>query len=266
MTKKIAFLFSFICSVSCFSQNDTIVSYLKKNKREFVAKEDAHFIRKTIRKDSSFNVLHYDMQGNLISDETFSNWKLTQEIGEHKYYYSNGQLQLTKHFDSQSQLDGEFYTFFEDGSENFGGLYKKGKREGVWNYHYTNGNKIAEIEFKAGKVKKYGLWYEDGSEKKEKLILEKRPQFKGGKKKLADYIRRKLSPKFKKSDFKGRLILRFTINKEGRPEDIKIHPKTLSKKDVNSILGFFKEMPNWEPGIQLNRKVKVKYTLPVRIN
>ena len=116
------------------------------------------------------------------------------------------------------------------------------------------------------KLKNTNLWHENGEEKKEKLIFEKRPNFKGGKKGLSNYIRKKLTSKFRKSRFTGRLILRFAINEEGRPVDIKIHPKTLTEKDVSSILTFFKEMPDWEPGIQLNRPVKVKYTLPVKIN
>lgn len=267
MTNKTPFfLLIFLISISSFAQNDTIVDYIDKAKSKFVEKDEAYFIRKITEKNKNYQVLYYLMNGNLVSDETFSDEKLNYQVGNHTFYHDNGKLQLTKKYNDQSQLNGEFQTFYEDGSANFGGVYKNGKKDGVWNYHYTNGNKIAMLVYEEGEVKDYSLWNRDGTEKKEKLILERRPKYKGGQKAMANFIRKNLAPRFKKSEFKGRLILSFTVNKEGRPEAIKIHPKNLSEDDVKSIHAFFAEMPNWEPGIQLNRKVKVKYTLPVRIN
>ncbi len=267
MTNKTLLLFLiFLVSISSFSQNDTIVDYIDKAKNKFVEKDKASFIRKIIEKNQNYQVLYYTIEGNLVSDETFSDEKLTYEVGNHKFYHDNGNLQLSKSYNAQSKLNGDFQTFYEDGSVNFGGLYKDGKKDGEWNYHYTNGIKIARLVYKEGEVQDYSLWNRDGTEKKEKLILERRPKYQGGQKAMANFIRKNLAPRFKKSAFKGRLILRFTINKEGRPENIDIHPKNLSQDDVKSIHSFFAEMPNWEPGIQLNRKVKVKYTLPVRIN
>lgn len=267
MTKNthlfILFLFSF---TAIFSQNDTIVSYLNKSKSQFVEKEEAHFVRKIIQENKNYHVLHYNALGNLVSDEWFSDWELTQSIGTHKRYHDNGQLLLVKNHNGNSGLVGELRSYYDNGNKNFGGFYKNDKRDGVWDFYYRNGNKIASLVYEVGEIKTYSLWNEDGTEKKEKLIFEKRPKFKGGKNALANYVRKNLSPRFKKSKFKGRLILRFTINKEGRPEDILIHPENLSEKDKNSVLTFFREMPNWEPGIQLNRKVKVKYTLPIRVN
>ena len=266
MIHKIATVTLLLFSLVSFSQKDTIVTYLDAKKKSFVDKESAHFTRKMIKVGDYFRVLYYEKKGVLISDETFLNGKLTKRVGTNKLYFGSGELQIFRQFNEQSELDGKFQTYYEDGSKNFGGVYKSGKKDGVWDYYYANGNKMALLFYNNGTVENYDLWNEDGTEKNEKLILERRPEFKGGQAALVNYIRKNLSTKFRKSKFRGRLILGFTINKEGKPEDINIRPKNLSERDVNSILRFFKKMPNWEPGIQLNRKVKVKYTLPVRIN
>lgn len=257
-----------IIALSCFhsyGQKDTIVDYLDQRKVNVVAKNKAHYTRLTIPKESNFQVVIYSSDGQLVSDELFSDSKLSNKIGVHKLYHPNGRLQLTKQYNDQSQLNGQFFAFFEDGSKNFGGMYKNDKRVGVWNFYYMNGNKIARLIYDQGVVKKHNLWYEDGTVKDEELIFERRPKFQKGEKDLNNYIRKHLLPKFRKSKFKGRLILHFAINKEGRPVDIKIIPNTLPQDEINSIFAFFNEMPNWEPGIQLNRPVKVKYTLPLKL-
>tara|TARA_R110002073_G_scaffold8207_1_gene45635 strand:- start:78138 stop:78935 length:798 start_codon:yes stop_codon:yes gene_type:complete len=262
-------ILSIVLILSCFlsfGQKDTIVEYLDQTKTNFVAKDKAQYTRLIIRKNPNVQVLFYDLNGQLVSDELFSDIKLSKEIGIHNFFHKNGQLRLIKTYNDKSQYHGNFSSFFIDGGKSVTGIYRDNKREGVWNFHYPNGNRIARLVYSKGEVKKYNLWYENGEVKNEKLIFEKRPSFKGGKKSLSNYVRRKLTPKFRKSKFKGRLILRFAINKEGRPVDIKIHPESLTEKEINNILRFFKEMPNWEPGIQLNRKVKVRYTLPIKLN
>jgi antitoxin component YwqK of YwqJK toxin-antitoxin module len=266
MIKKITTTLFLLSIFFCYSQKDTIINYLDATKRNFVSKEDAQIIRKIFKEKNCFRVLNFEVEGNMISDETFSNMKLTQEVGTHKLYYGNGQLQILRQFNEESKLDGDFQTYFKDGSKNYGGVYKNGKKDGVWEYNYANGNKMAMLFYKNGSVETYDLWNEDGTVKNEKLILNKRPQFKGGQAALVEYIRRNLSPKFRKSKFRGRLILQFTIDVDGVPKNIFIRTKNLSADDKKNILSFFEQMPAWEPGIQLNRKVKVKYTLPIRID
>lgn len=265
MKKIVTFLCLIVFGISQ-GQNDTIVNYLDKNKKEILVKEKAYYTQYIVEKDSTWEAVLYNYKSELISIENLSKINVKNKVGVQKYFHSNGKLSSLRTYDNQSKLHGKFLSFRSDGSKSIVGVNKNDERQGLWNFYYKNGNKIARLIYDKGKILKYKLWDENGVVKNEKLIFERKPKFKKGGDALNKYLRRKLTPKFNYSNISGRLILKFTINKEGKPTDIQILPKNLPEKYKKIILKFFKNMPNWEPGIQLNRKVRVNYTLPIKLD
>lgn len=97
------------------------------------------------------------------------------------------------------------------------------------------------------------------------MVAETMPRFQGG---SFDDFRRWVQAHIRKpqialaNGIRGRVVLSFTIDTLGRLTDIEVlqtPDKSLSEEAVRVL----EQSPVWEPGRQGNRKVRVKYTLPV---
>jgi len=92
-------------------------------------------------------------------------------------------------------------------------------------------------------------------------IVEKMPEFKGN-------VFKFLSENVKypvvaiENEIQGKVICEFVVNRDGSIVDVVVlrgvHP-SLDKEAVRVI----KTMPNWNPGMQRGKPVRVKFTLPV---
>jgi protein TonB len=60
----------------------------------------------------------------------------------------------------------------------------------------------------------------------------------------------------------GRVICQFTVNKDGSIVDVVVVRSVDPSLDKEAIR-VIKSMPNWSPGKQRGKPVRVKYTLPV---
>ncbi len=101
------------------------------------------------------------------------------------------------------------------------------------------------------------------SEDKILPFAEKMPEYVTGIDGLFTYIKDYF--KSKKLSVKGTAFVRFVVNEDGQisaPEIIKMDPQLefLSKE----ILQMLVKMPNWIPGENDGKKVKVYYTIPIR--
>lgn len=95
-------------------------------------------------------------------------------------------------------------------------------------------------------------------------IVEKMPEFPGGDaalmKYLADHI--KYPTVAQENGIQGRVIVQFVVNKDGSIVDAKVARGVdpyLDKEALRVVSG----MPKWKPGMQRNKPVRVKYTVPV---
>ena len=96
------------------------------------------------------------------------------------------------------------------------------------------------------------------------MVVEDAPEFPGGTQALLDYLRKNIKyPQIcRENNIQGRVLVSFVVNKDGAivdPQVVKSVNPSLDKEALRVISG----MPNWKPGSQRGKPVRVKYTVPV---
>lgn len=100
-------------------------------------------------------------------------------------------------------------------------------------------------------------------EDKVHIFTEKMPEFPGGSGKLMEYIAQNLRfPEGYDHSFHGRVIIEMIIEKDGSVSN----PKVIRSLDTpldTAALKVVEGLPNFEPGIQNGKPVRVKYVIPL---
>ena len=96
------------------------------------------------------------------------------------------------------------------------------------------------------------------------VVVESMPQFPGGESALHAFLSQNLKypEKAMKEKISGRVILQFTVDKNGDISDIVVVRGVSPELDAEAIR-VIKSMPRWIPGKQRGKTVAVKYTLPI---
>lgn len=95
-------------------------------------------------------------------------------------------------------------------------------------------------------------------------MLQEQPQFPGGDAALLDWVNRNVQyPKVAKNrGDKGRVTVSFVIDKTGKVMSGRIERGVSAELDAEA-LRIISIMPNWKPGMQGNKTVKVRFILPI---
>ena len=98
-------------------------------------------------------------------------------------------------------------------------------------------------------------------------VVEQMPQFSGGMKALMDYLSTNISyPKeAHKKEIQGRVLVRFVVEKDGSISNAEVVKSVDPLLDAEA-LRVISSMPNWIPGKQNGKAVRVKYTIPITFN
>lgn len=96
------------------------------------------------------------------------------------------------------------------------------------------------------------------------IAVEDEPEFPGGVAALMAYLRKNIKyPAIcRENNIQGKVIVTFVVNKDGSIVDVEVAKgvnPALDKEAVRVI----SQMPNWQPGRQLGRPVRVRYSVPV---
>lgn len=95
-------------------------------------------------------------------------------------------------------------------------------------------------------------------------FIEQMPTFPGGEKKLLEFISKNIiyPEKAKNEKIEGRVICKFSVNRDGSVSDIKVVSSLDPSCDAEAIR-VLKLLPKFIPGMQDKIPVRVWYTLPV---
>lgn len=96
------------------------------------------------------------------------------------------------------------------------------------------------------------------------MVVEDMPEFPGGTAALLEYLQKniKYPPICRENNIQGRVLIQFIVNKDGsivEPEVVRSVDPYLDKEALRVI----STMPNWKPGSQRGKAVRVKFTVPV---
>ena len=95
-------------------------------------------------------------------------------------------------------------------------------------------------------------------------VVEQMPSFPGGPQALLNYLSEHINyPEgYEETCVQGRVVITFVVEKDGSLSDVAV-VKSLEKAFDEEALRAVKSMPNWIPGMQDGKPVRVKYTVPV---
>jgi periplasmic protein TonB len=95
-------------------------------------------------------------------------------------------------------------------------------------------------------------------------VVEKNPTFPGGDAALFKFLgdNVKYPVIAQENGIQGRVICQFVVNRDGSIVDVEVVRSVDPSLDKEAIR-VIKSMPNWIPGMQRNKPVRVKFTLPV---
>ena len=98
------------------------------------------------------------------------------------------------------------------------------------------------------------------------MVVEDAPEFPGGTQALLDYLRKniKYPPICRENGIQGRVLVSFVVNKDGAIVEPQV-VKSVNKQLDQEALRVISTMPNWKPGKQRGKPVRVKYTVPVNL-
>jgi TonB family protein len=98
--------------------------------------------------------------------------------------------------------------------------------------------------------------------------VQREPMFKGGIRALDSYLHQTINypEKAKKNHMQGIAYITFVIERDGSLSDIRV-AKSSGSDDLDAeAVRVMKICPNWYPGIQNDRYVRVQYTVPIRFS
>lgn len=258
-------LFVFLFSIFLASAQDSIVNYLDKQEKVLSLDQlkRTEYIEIIKPKDTLWLSTHYYKDGTLRYYGHYNSEKKEHRVGEHVYYHSSGHVSYMSFYDDAGRRHGPVKSWDAQTQKlTSSGFFKEDKKQGVWNYSFSDGAKKARIIYKNDSIVRYNLWYADGSVKDQELILERRADYKGGLKVLYNKIAKELAPKLRYFDYRGKVWTQFSVSALGIVEKVKVNPY-VSNEFYKVVSNYFKSLKDWEPAVQLNENVDMNFTIPI---
>lgn len=97
------------------------------------------------------------------------------------------------------------------------------------------------------------------------MVVEKMPEFPGGQQALFTFLCENVAypADAHTNGIQGRVICQFIVEKDGRVSDVQVVRSSGDSSLDKEALRVIKSMPNWTPGTQRGKPVRVKYTIPI---
>jgi len=120
----------------------------------------------------------------------------------------------------------------------------------------------ANVQKKVVKTNK--ITKKSGANDKVYVVVEQMPSFPGGDSALSKYLLAnvKYPVSALKAQKQGRVMVRFTVEKDGAISNVKVARSVTPSLDAEAVRAI-KSMPKWSPGKQGGEFVRVKYIVPV---
>ena len=163
----------------------------------------------------------------------------------------------------QKVIDGNGELEEKSAQENASGNIKNGFKDGVWIGENKNFNIKYTETFLDGKLKN-GVSIDSLKLEHQYTELFLKPTPKKGLQHFYKYIAKKFNIPKNSVNINGKIILGFTINKDGSIADLKIL-KSINPDLDEEAKRLVSEYPDWSCGVYRGVKVKTSYAIPIKI-
>jgi TonB family protein len=185
--------------------------------------------------------------------------------GEWLGYHNDGSKSFIKQYNKTGDLHGAYVEYSKIGLVYDTGFYESGDKVGLWNYFFSTGEPSGVVTYEKGDAINSEYWDRDGTIVNQKnQVVNQDPSFPGGDQKMYAFLGKnmKYPPEARDNNYQGRVYVAFVIEKNGDISDVEIlrgvHP-SIDEESMRVV----REMPKWLPGISQNRKVRVRFNLPI---
>lgn len=210
-------------------------------------------------------------------------YKDGSKMGIEKLYFENGQLyKLLRYSNDPKAEPAVWQVYREDGTKlvNEGngqseeidkerelkeiGEYQNGHRWGKWQGFYDDGNIWYQEDYEKGSLTK-GISYDTYGNLYNYTELEKQPEFKGGVKRMYQFINRNIEypDALHKLGIGGKVYVKFTVEKDGTIYLAKILNKSNPLFETEALRVVKLMSGKWDPGLQRGQPVRVWFTMPI---
>ena len=178
------------------------------------------------------------------------------------YFNSDGDTSNIQTF-ANGLPNGIEKSWHRTGEKFFVRNMKDGKLDGDAEYFFPNGQMSAKILYTGGEIKNESYWNEDGSPMTNIKEANRRAEY-PGKDKFSEFVARSLiyPTHLRNLGIQGRVVLSFSIQKDGTLTDIKViksaHPD-LDKEAVRVV----EKSKKWLPGREFNQTFNERLVFPV---
>ena len=159
-------------------------------------------------------------------------------------------------------LNGPSNYYYDNGNKDSEGIYLNNKREGNWKFYFYGGQLSCIAEFNNDDATKESYFDANGNPLKDTIPQEHEPTFNGGVQALYKYISQNFRIPNDLRSIHGKITVVFVVDRDGRVTDVRID-KSLNEKLDQEAVRVVSSLPDWNPGIQFNRPVRVQYLVPI---
>jgi TonB family protein len=226
-------------------------------------KEIKHYKSKKLKELTGSYLSYYKnrnkrSEGKYLKGKKFDSWT---------WWYKNGQLKRQGVYSAKGNKTGKWKSCYANGQKNYDGVYVDDEYHGEWKWYFENGQMSAREVYDNGKIEDIEFWNEAGLKFEQGFEIERKANFPGGDECLKFFISENIVyPKsLLKDKIQGRVVVSLVVGKDGRIGNVRV-AKSVNKLLDKEAIRLVKKMPNWIPGKQHNRFVKMAYTIPINFN
>jgi len=220
--------------------------------------------------------------------ESVANYQNGKRIGDEYTYYPNGKLDVHRQNVTGENNSGDRNliidcrdstgkVFVENGNGTYEGYdhdfkkiieegpVKDGAKNGTWKGEVGDHGNFVE-EYDNGNLKT-GKFTDEHNQVYTYTVREAQPQFPGGLQAFGEYLGRNIQYPYsaRMNHTQGKVLVSFVVERDGSLTDVKVKESpstTLSGEAVRIV----ENSPNWIPGYQYGRKVRVSYVVPINFS
>jgi antitoxin component YwqK of YwqJK toxin-antitoxin module len=208
--------------------------------------------------------IDFDYSGDTAAISTYKDGDLLKKIS----YHENS---IKSFLYSGNKLNGPYTEVSRNGIVLKKGNFLNGNKIGEWTCFDSVGNKIYSYVFsKSDTAKdlqeiKPCHFQENQLVNKTFTVVESMPEFVGGENALFKFVQYNIRyPSYSRdNDLMGRQIIGFVVDEDGRVANVRPYNKQPFNELMEEAIRVIELLPNFKPGSQQGKNVRVAYILPV---